>query len=131
MSKMPLIIAAVSAVAFAVIFLGVYLPLTKPALTETAAGTVISRVLQTGQALGKVGYAMNAGNQVQVGPQYLIDVRLDSGELLRGTWPAPQIDVLPVGARVNVRLQRRVLLLFWKRTLVEDIALIAPGAGAT
>ena len=93
--------------------------------------TVISRVLQTGQALGKVGYAMNAGNQVQVGPQYLIDVRLDSGELLRGTWPAPQIDVLPVGARVNVRLQRRVLLLFWKRTLVEDIALIAPGAGAT
>jgi hypothetical protein len=118
---MPLIIAALAAAAFAVIFLGLYLPLAKPAATSTAAGKVIDRLFDPAHAVGNVGYGMKAGNQIQVDDQYLIDVRLDSGEILRGTWPAHSIDNLPVGTKVNVRFQRRVVLLFWKRTFVEAI----------
>jgi hypothetical protein len=125
MSRMPLIIAAFSAVAFAVILLGLYLPLIKPAPTLTAAGKVVDRVFDPAHTVGKVGYGMKAGNQIQVGDQYLIDVRLDSGEVLRGTWPAHSIDNLPVGARVNVRFQRRALLLLWKRTFVDAIEPLA------
>jgi hypothetical protein len=122
---MPLIVAAIAAVVFAVILLGLYLPLANAAPTSTAAGRVIDRVFDPAHTVGKVGYGMKAGNQIQVGDQYLIDVRLDSGEILRGTWPAHSIDNLPVGARVNVRFQRRVLLLFWKRTFVDGIEPLA------
>ncbi len=122
---MSLILAVLSAVAFAVIYLGMVLPLSKPLPTSTATGTVINRVFEGEHTVGNVGYGMKAGHQVRIGDQYLIDVRPDSGEVLRGTWPAPTIDNLPVGARVTVKFQRRVLLLFWKRTFVDDIELIA------
>ena len=121
MSSMPLIIAAFSAIAFVAIFLGMYLPMSQRAQTLTAAGRVIRRVFAPAHTVGKAGYGMKAGNQIRVGDQYLIDVQLDSGEIVRGTWPAPSIDNLPVGMRVNVRFQRRVLLFFWKRTWVDNI----------
>jgi hypothetical protein len=122
---MPLIVAVVAGLAFVVIFLGGVLPLTKPAPTFTATGKVIGRVFQEAHTIGNVGYGMKAGNQVQVWDQYLIDVRLDSGEILRGSWPVHQIDSIPDGTRVRVRFQRRALLIFWKRTWVDDIELMA------
>ena len=125
MLRMPLVLAGAAGLAFAVIFLGIVLPLSKPAPTFTAAGKVIGRVFQEAHTMGNVGYGMKTGNQIQVGDQYLIDVQLDSGEVLRGSWPVHQIDSLPDGARVSVRFQRRVLLLFWKRTWVDDIAPMA------
>jgi hypothetical protein len=125
MLRMPLILAAVAGLAFAVIFWGIVLPLTKPVPTFTAAGKVIGRVFQEAHSVGNVGYGMKTGNQIQVGDQYLIDVQLDSGEVLRGSWPVHQIDSVPVGTRVSVRFQRRVLLLFWKRTWVDDIQPVA------
>jgi hypothetical protein len=123
---MSLLLAGVAALLFAVSYLGLVLPMSKPAPTFTAAGKVIGRVFQEAHAVGNVGYGMKAANQVQVREQYLIDVQLDSGEVLRGSWPVHQIDSLPVGARVNVRFQRRTLLLFWKRTFVDEIELMGP-----
>jgi len=130
MTRMAYILAGLAAVAFVIIFFGFYLPLSRPAATFTAPGRVIARVFEKAHTVGKVGYEMKTGNQIEIGDRYLIDVRLDSGEILRGTWPASQIDGLPVGTRVNVRFQRRVLALFWKRTLVEDVQPLATGAMA-
>jgi hypothetical protein len=125
MPKISIILALVSAVAFGVIYVGMVLPLSKPVPSFTATGTVVGRIFQEAGTLGKVGYGMKMGNQVQVGEHYLIDVRLDSGETLRGSWPAPTIENLPMGTRVKVQFQRRVLMLFWKRTWVDDIEPLA------
>jgi hypothetical protein len=126
--KAKLVMAAVLAVVFAVGFFGVYLPLSKPAPTLTALGRVIGHTLQNARTVGMPGVGMKAGNQVRIGKHYSIDIRLDSGEVVRGSWPLPTVDALPIGSRVKVKLQRRVLLLFWKRTWVDDIEAISSGS---
>ena len=122
--RMSLLVAGVAALVFAVAYLGLVVPMSKAAPTFTAAGKVVGRVFQEAHAVGNVGYGMKAANQVQVLDQYLIDVQLDSGEVVRGSWPVHQIDSLPIGTRVNVRYQQRTLLIFWKRTFVDNIELM-------
>jgi len=102
----------------------VYVPLTQPAASFTSQGTVVARVFQAAHKIRIPPYRMHADSRVTIGARYLVDVRLDNGEIVRGEWPAPTIDQLPSGQRVSVTCERRGFPPFWQKTYIREMTLV-------
>jgi membrane protein implicated in regulation of membrane protease activity len=99
-------------------------PAALPAVAFAVQGTVITRTYRPAHSelIGQPQSNSHAPHTMAVGEQYLIEIRLDSGEIVRSTWPVPTIDKIPVGQRVSVTGARRGFAPLWHRTLIREVS---------
>ncbi len=98
---------------------------SKPGTPFTADGEVVSRVFEpehdavprpyTKQQLG------HAQAWAKVGARYLINVKLDSGEMLTGDCAPQAVDQYPVGQRVRIQGERNAPTLFGKGIIIHSM----------
>ena len=111
-----------------VVLIVFYFPLTQSVPSFIAQGTVIARTFEAAHERtldSPLQSPSHAIRRLAVGEQYLIDIRLDEGEVVRGTWPVPTVDQLPLGQRVSVTCERRGFAPFWHKTYVKAIAAVS------
>jgi hypothetical protein len=132
-----LLVAIVALIFAVVVIVTRYIPLTESTASTppfTVDGTVIARTLDPSHTVGNpagrrrvTNGLLTEFNNYKTLDQYLIDVRLDNGEVVRGTWPGV-IDNIPIGQRVSVTCQRRNLPRTGQMTMVLNIALLTKPA---
>ena len=120
-SLFPLIFTVFFLLLAGAIYIVLYIPLTQSVPAFSAEGTVIARTFDGVHAVGNPGVGMKTGNQIAIDDRYLIDIRLDSGEVVRGVWPPFMIDRLPIGQRVSVQCEHRGFPPLWEKTVVREI----------
>jgi hypothetical protein len=110
-----------------VMLIVLYFPLTQSVPSFITQGAVIARTFEAAHEKvldSPLQSPSHAVHRVAVGERYLIDIRLDDGEVVRGTWPVPTVDQLPLGQRVSVTCERRGFAPIWHKTYVKEITVI-------
>jgi hypothetical protein len=91
----------------------------------TAEGTVVATEFRpehdaTSKPLSWRRQYSHAEARAKIGAQYLIHIKLDSGESLTSSCMPQAIDMYPVGKRVRIQAERVAGLFFGKRTEIHS-----------